>query len=316
MKIDRIVGSGTFGVVYKAVDKTESVETCVALKKIRMERETQGFPVTALREIKILKMMRHENIVQLREIITYNEGDEEHESSLTDKGLNIGDVFMVFEFVDYDLSGLMKTPKFQFTPSLIKCYMKQLLAGVYYLHENKILHRDIKSANLLITRNNVLKIADWGLARTIPNIAHKLTVPVVTLWYRSPELILGTKHYGPEIDIWSVGCIFGEMNMRVAMFRGDRELSQLELIFSLLGCPQGSILDKYKEYPDWNKLNPNKVLQPRLASKMGSFFDVAGYGLALLSKMLDLNPATRCSASEALHHEYFSQGALIRTPAE
>lgn len=206
MRLDKVVGSGTFGVVYKAVDKTTPEETVVALKKIKMERETQGFPVTAIREIRILNTMRHENIVRLLEVITYNDKDDESEPSLIGQAdLAIGDVFMVFEFVDFDLAGLLKSQKFRLTPALIKSYAFQLLQGVNYLHENRILHRDIKSANLLITRGNVLKIADWGLARTVPSSAHRLTVPVVTLWYRSPELILGAKQYSTEVDMWSVG---------------------------------------------------------------------------------------------------------------
>jgi cyclin-dependent kinase 12/13 len=166
--------------------------------------------------------MKNENIVCLREIVTYNEetdtktSDEMKEDSIADKGFSIGDVFMVFEFVDYDLSGLLSSPGFVLSEqqaiccyrmymSQVKSYMKQLLSGVNFLHEHKILHRDIKSANLLITKNNVLKIADWGLARTVHSSEQKLTNPVVTLWYRSPEVICGSRYYSYEVDIWSVG---------------------------------------------------------------------------------------------------------------
>lgn len=207
MRIEKIVGSGTFGVVYKAVDKTDNFVE-VALKRIRMERETQGFPVTAIREIRILNLMRdHPNIVHLREIVYYDETCDK-ESSLVDKKFQSGDVFMVFEFVDYDLSGLLKSSGITLTEQHAKCYLEQLLRGVQYLHDNGVLHRDIKSANLLVTKNNVLKIADWGLARTLPDdIAGtaKLTNPVVTLWYRSPEVIVGSKRYNKGVDIWSVG---------------------------------------------------------------------------------------------------------------
>lgn len=204
MRIDKVVGSGTFGVVYKAFDKQDKVE--VALKKIKMERETQGFPVTAIREIKILNLMKHHiNIVELRGVVSYN-GDDKSEPTILDKDFSIGDVFMVFEFVDYDLSGLLKSSGLVLTEMHIRSFLKQLLSGVNFLHENKILHRDIKSANLLITKGNVLKIADWGLARSIDiRPDRKLTNPVVTLWYRSPELILGSRFYGSEVDVWSVG---------------------------------------------------------------------------------------------------------------
>lgn len=206
-----VIGTGTYGVVYKAIDKTEEDRPFVALKKIKMERETQGFPVTAIREIKILNLMNHENIVKLREIITYdkeNNVDTEVNQDLKSKGIFLGDVFMVFEYVDYDLSNLLKNKfflEYYLKDDLIKSFMYQLINGMNYLHNQKVLHRDIKSANLLISKNNVLKIADWGLARTIPPANHKLTVPVVTLWYRSPELCCGTKQYSTEVDMWSVG---------------------------------------------------------------------------------------------------------------
>jgi serine/threonine protein kinase len=204
MRIDKIVGSGTFGVVYKATDKM--TERSVALKKIKMERETQGFPVTAIREIKILNLVRnHKNIVNLFEVVTYN-GDETDEPTVTNKGFNIGDIFMVFEFVEFDLSGLLKSSGLILTDNHVKSFLMQLLEGVKFLHDNNILHRDIKSANLLVTKGNVLKIADWGLARSVSiHPDRRLTNPVVTLWYRSPELILGSRFYGPEVDIWSVG---------------------------------------------------------------------------------------------------------------
>lgn len=204
MRIEKIVGRGTFGVVYKAFDK--ELNESVALKKIRMERETQGFPVTAIREIKILNMMKDDNVIDLREIVTYDEHEKDADSSVALQGFSDGDVFMVFEFVDYDLSGLLKSQDLKLTPDHIRSLMQQLISGVKFLHDKNIIHRDIKSANLLITRNNVLKIGDWGLARSLPeNREQKLTTPVVTLWYRSPELIAGSKYYGCEVDIWSVG---------------------------------------------------------------------------------------------------------------
>ncbi len=205
MEVQQPVGVGTYGVVFKAIDKTLLDRPLVALKKIKMDKETQGFPVTALREIKILNLMNHENIVKLREIITFDKENSSEQESLKTKGIDLGDVFMVFEFVDYDLGGLLKSPNFQISDDIIRSYMFQLLSGVQYLHENKILHRDIKSANILITKGHVLKIADWGLARALPQTHKLLTVPVVTLWYRSPELACGHRQYGPEIDIWSVG---------------------------------------------------------------------------------------------------------------
>lgn len=203
--IENKVGSGMYGDVYRAIDTYGGSETPVALKRIKMERETQGFPVTALREIRILHSLCHENIVNMREIVTYSGEESSANTTIGGKNLDVGDVFMVFEYVDYDLATLLKSRAFAIEPELLRSYSYQLLTGLKHLHENNILHRDIKGANLLITRDNVLKIADLGLARNIPPKQYKLTNPVVTLWYRSPEVILGSKFYGPEVDIWSVG---------------------------------------------------------------------------------------------------------------
>lgn len=199
------IGSGMYGVVYRAVDSTDN--SVVALKKISMERETQGFPVTALREIKILHSLNHENVVHLREVMAYGGDETDNESQLLPHGFVVGDVFMSFEYVDYDLSVVLKAKYFDLSADLIKSFSHQLITGVEYLHSKGVLHRDIKGANLLITKGNVLKIADLGLARYVPPAGHKLTNPVITLWYRSPEVILGSKYYGPEVDMWSVGYV-------------------------------------------------------------------------------------------------------------
>ncbi|KAJ1416803.1 kinase-like domain-containing protein [Ochromonadaceae sp. CCMP2298] len=295
MRIEKIVGSGTFGVVYKAVDKTDPQMSEVALKRIKMERETQGFPVTAIREIKLLTLMRnHPNIVHLREIDFEN-----------------GDVFMVFEFVDYDLSGLLKAGSMPLTDQHIRCYLHQLLLGTACLHEADILHRDIKSANLLVTKHNVLKIADWGLARALPHDAAasaKLTNPVVTLWYRSPEVIVGSKKYDKGVDVWSVGCIFGEMKTRVAMFRGETEPAQLDLIFQLTGLPQGPALQQYEALEQWSsmKLGPHKdSFQAKYGDSGKRGFDAQA--LDLLRLLLDIDPARRITAQAALQHPYFTE---------
>lgn len=164
MKILRLIGDGTYGMVFSALDK-ESGDT-VALKKIKMEQETQGFPVTAIREMKILKALGHENIIALREMITYEKENAETDASLIDMKvqLSVGDVFMVFEFAEYDLAGLINAVVF--TNDHIKSFTKQLLDGIHFMHKNRILHRDIKGANILVTVDNRIKIADLGLARS------------------------------------------------------------------------------------------------------------------------------------------------------
>ena len=258
MDIDRVVGGGTFGVVFKASIKESGQR--VALKKFKPELETQGqgFPICAIREIKILKAVTHVNIVKLFSIITYipgvdDEKDEKGARSLLEEthGFAAGDIFMVFEYVDYDLSGLLKCRDVALTEMHVRSYTKQLLDGLNFLHTNKILHRDIKGPNILVTKDNVIKIADLGLARSCRSfLDQKFTNEnsVVTLWYRSPELLLGTRQYGPEIDIWSVGCLFGEMKARNAIFKGTSEAEQLEKIYRLCGTPQGDTYPTYRSY--------------------------------------------------------------------
>jgi cyclin-dependent kinase 12/13 len=207
-KVD-LVGEGTFGKVYKAkykpqVDKSlqgklrDAKVEHVALKRILMDNEKEGFPITAIREIMILKKLNHKNIINLMEIVT---------SKPSEKNKYRGNVYLVFEYMEHDLAGLADR-HMSFSAPQIKCIMHQILSGVNYMHSNHIIHRDIKGANILINNRGEIKIADFGLARTHnpnPNVNKVYTNRVVTLWYRSPELLLGTKNYGPAIDIWSVG---------------------------------------------------------------------------------------------------------------
>jgi cyclin-dependent kinase 12/13 len=196
--------------VWSAKDKLTN--ELVALKKVRMDNEREGFPLTAIREIKLLKTLHHENIVTLKEIVTgsggkrsaseaLDEADHPERSSRGNKPK--GSIYMVFEYMDHDLTGLMDTPSIRFTEAQIKCYMLQLLRGLKYCHDRDVLHRDIKGSNLLIDNNGNLKIADFGLARSYGEVGRKYTNRVITLWYRPPELLLGANEYGPSVDMWS-----------------------------------------------------------------------------------------------------------------
>lgn len=152
------IGEGTYGQVWMGRDKHSG--EIVALKKVRMDQEKEGFPVTAIRELKMLRSLRHENIVNLKEIVT---GQNQNRNKVQ---RNKHEIYMVFEYVDHDLTGLMDTPTIHFTEAQVKTYAKQLLSGLWYCHEREVLHRDIKGSNLLIDNKGNLKIADFGLART------------------------------------------------------------------------------------------------------------------------------------------------------
>ena len=206
-KVEAKLGEGTFGEVHRATSKKTG--QVVALKKILMHNEKDGFPITALREIKLLKLLSHPNVLKLEEMAV------EHHQKSTDKRKR-AIMYMVTPYMDHDLSGLLENPAVTFTEPQIKCYMLQLLEGLRYLHDNKILHRDMKAANLLINNKGVLQIADFGLARhydePVPIAGHgggdarrDYTTLVVTRWYRPPELLLHLRKYTTAIDLWGVG---------------------------------------------------------------------------------------------------------------
>jgi len=189
------IGEGTYGKVFKAYDKQNG--QVVALKQIQITQGDQGLSVTSVREIKLLKSLDHENIVKLKEVVldSPNKWSQEGEH-----------IYLVFEFMDHDLTGLSGQQGSSFIPGQIRCYAQQMLEGLYVCHKKSILHRDIKGANMLVNNHGILKLADFGLARRVTPDGHH-TPNVVTLWYRAPELLLGAKTYDGAIDMWSVGYV-------------------------------------------------------------------------------------------------------------
>ena len=257
------VGEGAYGKVYKAKDKTKE-NKYVALKCILMDFEKEGFPITAMRELMILKNLKHDNIVNLIEIVSTKVDDKTR-----------GNVYLVFEYMNHDLLGILKKG-IKFKPPTIKSIFLQCLKGVNYLHNNNILHRDIKSANVLISDKGEVKIGDFGLARkfnpNIPQEKNRFTNNVVTLWYRAPEILLGAKNYNFLSDVWSLGCMFVEIIIGYPPFMGQNEASQIQKIFEICGTPivsaestEASTYPKnciwpefkeFKEYENFFMLNP------------------------------------------------------------
>ncbi|EEF44596.1 cyclin-dependent kinase C-2 [Ricinus communis] len=294
------IGEGTYGQVYMAREiKTNEI---VALKKIRMDNEREGFPITAIREIKILKKLHHENVIKLKEIVT-SPGSEKDEQGKPDGNKYKGGIYMVFEYMDHDLTGLADRPGMKFSVPQIKCYMRQLLTGLHYCHVNQVLHRDIKGSNLLIDNEGNLKLADFGLARSFSNEHNaNLTNRVITLWYRPPELLLGTTKYGPAVDMWSVGCIFAELLYGKPIFPGKDEPEQINKIFELCGAPDEVNWPGVSKMPWYNNFKPNRPMKRRLRDLFRGF---DRHALELLEKMLTLDPSQRISAKDALDAEYF-----------
>lgn len=282
-KLEKI-GEGTYGVVYKA--KQKDTGNYVALKKIRLDTEFEGVPSTAIREISLLLELKHANIVTLFQVLHLEQK-----------------LFLVFEFLDCDLKKYMDS----FAPNglpleIVKVLLYQLLDGTAYCHQHRVLHRDLKPQNLLIRINGpVMKLADFGLARAFGVPVRTYTHEVVTLWYRAPELLLGTQFYSTPVDIWSVGCIFAEMVLRKPIFPGDSEIDQLFRIFRTMGTPDDEMWPGVTKLPDFKSTFP-KWPQQNLASILKT---IEPSGIELLQMMLVYEPQRRISAMNAKLHPYF-----------
>ena len=204
------VGEGTFGKVYKARNTVTRVY--VALKRIRMESERDGFPVTAMREIKLLQSLRHQNIVRLYEMMVSSGTSSACSNYFKYSPCSEGSVYMVFEYMDHDLTGVLSQTQFQFTDAHLKSLCHQMLAGLAYLHHKGVIHRDIKGSNILLNNRGELKLGDFGLARFYQKRRRTdYTNRVITLWYRPPELLFGATVYGPEVDMWSAGYVITDI---------------------------------------------------------------------------------------------------------
>ena len=233
-KIEKL-GSGAYGTVYKALMKKN--QKIVAVKRIKINLDTEGIPSSALREISILRNLHHENIEKILDIIT------------TDTKL-----YMVLEFIEFDLQSffekLSQEPKITnySHEELIKIILKQILKGVEYLHSKKIIHRDLKPQNVLINKDLTIKLADFGLSRKLSFEKRPYTQEVLSLWYRAPELLLGSNIYNEAIDIWSIGCIFGFLILKNTLFEGENEIDQLNKIMKFLGTPNFSQIPYYYNF--------------------------------------------------------------------
>ncbi|GMH38202.1 hypothetical protein BSKO_06086 [Bryopsis sp. KO-2023] len=284
------VGEGTYGVVYKARHRTTG--QLVALKRVRMDREMDGLPVTFLRELRLLQTMRHSNIVKLLDVATGSKKDS---------------LFLVFEFCSHDLANLDNHLREPFSVSEIKCLLKQILSGLAYLHNRKIIHRDVKLSNLLYTDDGVVKLCDFGLARFLPSKAAPLTPQVFTLWYRGPELLLGCCEYGTALDMWAVGCIFAELLRGKPLFPGKTEFECLRMMCQRLGTPTPDIWKDIVDLPNYQKIVLPAYDSRTLKNDVPKASECA---IDLLRGFLAYDPKQRLTAEEALQHPYFEEHPL------
>ncbi|EYU22739.1 hypothetical protein ABFS82_03G121400 [Erythranthe guttata] len=289
------IGQGTYSSVYMARDLTN--DKIVAMKKVRfvnMDPESVRFMA---REICILRKLDHPNVMKLEALVTSRVS---------------GSLYLVFEYMEHDLAGLLASPKVKFTEPQIKCYMQQILSGLEHCHSRGVLHRDIKGSNILVDNKGVVKIGDLGLATFFePGQKQPLTSRVVTLWYRAPELLLGATSYGPEIDLWSVGCILAELFAGKPIMPGRTEVEQMHKIFKLCGSPTEEYWMKTK-LPHATSFKSQRVYKRRVSD---TFKDIPSSALALVEVLLSIDPKQRGTASSALRSEFFTSKPLPCDPS-
>jgi serine/threonine protein kinase len=279
------LGEGSYGIVFKAANKQSGA--LVAIKKLRLDGMSEGVPATTIREITLLQELKHPFVVNLISVFSGRRR-----------------VYLVFELLAKDLRMTivdLARNRQTLAFSTIKRYTKQMLTALWYSHNQRVVHRDLKPGNILVSEDGrCVKVADYGLARSFEMELTTYTHEVVTLWYRAPELLLGERHYTPAVDVFSVGCIMVEMVNGRPAFRGDSDMSQLQKYFQVLGTPTetswpgvSQLRGHSASLPEWKGV-PIKDLSP----------DLDPVGLDLLEKMLQLNPAKRPTVAECLSHPW------------
>ena len=288
MKLEKI-GEGTYGVVYKAKDRVTG--EVVALKKIRLDAEDEGIPSTAIREISLLKELQHQNIVRLYDVV-------HTERKLT----------LVFEYLDQDLKKYLDVCHGGLELPVMRSFLYQLIRGVAYCHQHRVLHRDLKPQNLLINREGELKLADFGLARAFGIPVRSYTHEVVTLWYRAPDVLMGSRRYSTPVDIWSIGCIFAEMSNGRPLFPGTSESHQLQLIFRHLGTPNEEIYPDIGDLPEYAKVTAAATTVYPFPDSLQSLVpEMDEQMLDLFTRMMYYDPSKRITCSEAMEHPFFHE---------
>ncbi|XP_054566704.1 cyclin-dependent kinase 10 isoform X6 [Eptesicus fuscus] len=292
-KLNRI-GEGTYGIVYRARDT--QTDEIVALKKVRMDKEKDGVPISSLREITLLLRLRHPNIVELKEVVVGN---------------HLESIFLVMGYCEQDLASLLENMPTPFSEAQVKCIVLQVLRGLQYLHQNFIIHRDLKVSNLLMTDKGCVKTADFGLARAYGIPVRPMTPKVVTLWYRAPELLLGTTTQTTSIDMWALGCVLAELLAHKPLLPGTSEIHQVDLIVQLLGTPSENIWPGFSRLPLVSQYSLRKQPYNNLKHR---FPWLSEAGLRLLNLLFMYDPTKRATAGDCLESSYFKEKPLPCEP--
>ncbi|XP_076381059.1 cyclin-dependent kinase 20 [Megalopta genalis] len=279
------IGEGAQGIVLKACDTLEDKN--VALKKLLLKNVENSISTSIMREMKILQQLKHHNIIKLLDAFPV--------------GL---DFIMVFEYMPISLWEIIKDNEIILTAVQVKLYMKMILEGIAYVHDKNIIHRDLKPANLLINEKGILKIADFGLGRLMwTDMCRPYSHQIATRWYRAPELLYGARYYTSAIDMWSIGCIFGELLNKSPLFPGETDIEQLAIVLKYLGSPTPETWPELSSLPDYNKITfPFHIG----LSWEDIIEDAQPEAIDLISKILIYDSSHRLTANKALCHVYFS----------
>ncbi|KAF8475648.1 kinase-like domain-containing protein [Kalaharituber pfeilii] len=310
------ISSGTYGRVFKARSRDPNNKGEFAIKKFKPDKEGEvsytGISQSAIREMALCSELNHENIIHLVEII------------LEDKC-----IYMVFEYAEHDLLQIIHfhspAERRPIPEAIVKSVLWQLLNGVSYLHQNWVLHRDLKPANIMVTAAGEVKIGDLGLARLFWKPLQPLfsgDKVVVTIWYRAPELLLGSRHYTPAIDLWAVGCIFAELLALKPIFKGEEakmdnkknvpfQRNQMQKIIEILGTPTKERWPTIQQQPEYRELQNFKPMPCQLDLWYHQIGATNTLGFQLLQGLLEYDPVKRLTAQQALEHKYFTEGTKL-----
>ncbi|XP_011472769.1 cyclin-dependent kinase-like 5 isoform X2 [Oryzias latipes] len=286
-----IVGEGAYGVVLKCRHK--DTNEIVAIKKFKDSEENEEVKETTLRELKMLRTLKQENIVELKEAFRRR-----------------GKLYLVFEYVEKNMLELLEELPTGVPTEKVRSYIFQLIKAIHWCHKHDIVHRDIKPENLLISSADVLKLCDFGFARNLSEGTDaNYTEYVATRWYRSPELLLGAP-YGKAVDMWSVGCILGELSDGQPLFPGESELDQLFTIQKVLGPLPPEQMKLFYNNPRFHGLRFPAVNHPQTLERR--YLGIIGVGLLdLLKNLLLLNPTERFLTEQCLNHHTFQTLRLV-----
>lgn len=260
----------------------------VAIKRIKVTRDMEGIHLSAVREIKSLKLIKHDFLISMCDVFQFD-----------------GSIHLVLEYCPNTLEDILKNREIIIMPNDIKAWLVMILKGLNEIHSNFMVHRDIKPNNILITHDGILKLADFGLCRAVSN--QKMTAQAITRWYRPPELLLGCNNYSFHVDLWSVGCVMAEMFIRIPLFAAETDLKQLDLIFKALGTPEDSYFEEVsKDLPITFQKYPKSDYERLFAAGGNDCID-------LINKLISYKPTLRPSPIECLKHSFF-QSKPLPTP--